>query len=372
MTMLFDPIELRGVRVPNRIALAPMCQFSVMARDGSANDWHRMHYGKFCAAGLGMVMTEATGVSPEARIGPCDLGLYSDANEQALKRIVDFNAEYGSAVMAIQLAHAGQKASVSPPWEGRKPLLPEDGGWIAVAPSAVPVADGWPEPQVLDEAGMAKVKADFVAAARRSDRIGFDVAEVHAAHGYLLHQFLSPVTNKRTDAYGGSLDNRMRFPLEVFAAVREAWPENKPLGIRISATDWIEGGWDLSGSLAFALAVESLGCDFIDVSSGGISSAQKIEAGPGYQVGFAAEIKRAVGMAVITVGQIHDPQQAETILRTGQADMVMLGRGLLHDPHWAFKAADALEAEATYPRQYLRGHRTNWGLRGLGVTGKKA
>jgi len=366
--MLFSPIHMRGVTVPNRAVLAPMDQFS--AENGSADEWHLMHYGKFAAAGLGMMITEVTGVSPEARITPGDLGLYSDENERALARVRSFCRRHGKAVFGVQLGHAGQKASTGTPWEGRGPVLADAGGWRPVAPSAVTVADGWPEPEVLDGNGLRKIKDDFARAARRADRIGFDFIEIHGAHGYLLHQFMSPVTNRRSDDYGGALENRIRFPLEVFAAVRAAWPADKPIGIRVSATDWIENGWDVADTVVFAKAVEDLGCDYIHVSSGGISREQKIVAGLGYQVGFAAAIKAAVKMAVIAVGQIHHAYQAESILRSGQADMVALGRALLYDPHWVWHAATDLGEEATYPPQYERGHPSKWGLDGLAVAGK--
>ncbi len=367
--MLFSPIQMRGTTFPNRAVLAPMDQFSAV--NGSADEWHLMHYGKFAVAGLGMMITEVTGVSPEARITPADLGLYSDENERALAQVRAFCRKHGKAPFGVQLGHAGQKASTGTPWQGRGPVLAEDGGWRPVAPSETTVAEGWPVPEVLDDSGLRKIKNDFLEAAQRADRIGFDFIEIHGAHGYLLHQFLSPITNGRTDDYGGSLESRMRFPLEVFAAVREVWPADKPIGIRISATDWIDGGWDLPEAVLFAKAVEDLGCDYIHVSSGGISREQKIVAGLGYQVGFAAAIKSAVAMPVIAVGQIHHAYQAESILRSGQADMVALGRALLYDPHWVWHAAHDLGEEASYPPQYERGHPSKWGLAGLAVAGKK-
>ena len=369
-SLLFSPLRMRGITIPNRTVLAPMDQFS--ADDGSASEWHLMHYGKFSVASLGMMITEVTGVSPEARITPRDLGLYSDENERSLARIQAFCRQYGRVVFGVQLGHAGQKASTGTPWQGRGPVLAGAGGWRAVAPSKVTVADGWPEPEVLDGKGLRKIKEDFVEAARRADRIGFDFIEIHGAHGYLLHQFMSPITNRRSDDYGGSLENRMRFPLEVFSAVRQAWPADKPMGIRVSATDWIENGWDVADTVAFAKAVEDIGCDYIHVSSGGISREQKIVAGLGYQVGFAAAIKEVVKMSVITVGQIHHAYQAESILRSGQADMVALGRSLLYDPHWVWHAATDLGEEATYPPQYERGHPSKWGLAGLAVAGKSS
>ena len=367
-SVLFSPIRMRGVTIANRIALAPMDQFS--AAGGVANDWHLMHYGKFAVSGLGLIIGEVVGVSPESPVTPGDLCLYTDEHEAALARVVAFCKEHGNAVVGVQLGHAGQKASTGVPWQGRGPLSPVEGGWTTVAPSVVPVRDGWPEPEVLDRDGLERIKQAFADSARRAHRAGYELIEIHGAHGYLLHQFLSPITNRRTDEYGGSLEARMRYPLEVFAAVRAAWPEDKPLGIRVSATDWIEGGWDILDTIAFARTVEALGCDFIHVSSGGTSPEQRIMAGPGYQVRFSAAVRDAVNMPTIAVGQINHARQAETILMSGQADMVALGRPLLYDPHWAWHAAAELGDEVPYVKQYARAHPSLQGIRGLAVAGK--
>lgn len=365
-SQLFSPITLGGVDLSNRIIVAPMCQYS--ADKGNATDWHLMHLGQFAVSGVGLVMVEATGVSPEARISPGCLGLWSDENQAALTRVVRFCQDFGNAKMGIQLAHAGRKASTDLPWRGAKPISASDPrGWQTVAPSAVPYSPAFETPTALDEAGMVKVVDDFRAAAQRADAIGFDVLEVHMAHGYLLHQFLSPITNQRNDASGGALDGRMRFPLEVFAAVREVWPANKALGVRISATDWIEtSSWDVPEASCFTAALKDAGAEFIDVSSAGISAEQQIDAGPGYQTGFAAAIRRDVDIPTMAVGQITEPRQAEAILRSGQADMVALARGMVINPRWAWHAAEVLEGEAAYAPQYMRSSRA---LRGEPIPG---
>ncbi|MEC8275072.1 MAG: NADH:flavin oxidoreductase/NADH oxidase, partial [Pseudomonadota bacterium] len=319
-------------------------------------------------SGVGLILVEATGVSPEARISPGCLGLWSDENQEALARVVGFCRDYGNAIMGIQLAHAGRKASTDLPWYGGAPIPAADPrGWQTVAPSAAAYNEAFETPTALDDDGLAKIVDDFVAAARRADEIGFDVVEVHMAHGYLMHQFLSPLSNQRNDAYGGALEGRMRFPLEVFAAVRAVWPKTKALGVRISATDWVEGSsWTVEEASRFTAALYAAGADFIDVSSGGNSPAQQIEAGPGYQTGFAATIRREVGIPTMAVGQITEPRQAEAILRSGQADMVALARGMLFNPRWAWHAAEALGAEATFAPQYMRSSRA---LRGEPVPG---
>ncbi|HCH99953.1 MAG TPA: oxidoreductase [Alphaproteobacteria bacterium] len=365
-SQLFSPITLGGIELSNRIVVAPMCQYS--ADDGSATDWHLMHLGQFAVSGVGLILVEATGVSPEARISPGCLGLWSDDNQEALARVVGFCRDYGNATMGIQLAHAGRKASTDLPWYGGAPIPAADPrGWQTVAPSAAAYNEAFETPTALDDDGLAKIVDDFVAAARRADEIGFDVVEVHMAHGYLMHQFLSPLSNQRNDAYGGALEGRMRFPLEVFAAVRAVWPKTKALGVRISATDWVEGSsWTVEEASRFTAALYAAGADFIDVSSGGNSPAQQIEAGPGYQTGFAATIRREVGIPTMAVGQITEPRQAEAILRSGQADMVALARGMLFNPRWAWHAAEALDAEATFAPQYMRSSRA---LRGEPVPG---
>ena len=353
-TNLFSPISLRSLELANRIVVAPMCQYS--AHDGTMNDWHLMHLGQFAVAGAGIVFVEATGVEPEGRITPGCTGLYSDENEAATARVIRFFRDYGNARVGIQLAHAGRKASVRVPWEGGAPLTAEEGAWQTVAPSAVPFAEGWHVPEAMTGETLGRVRDAFAAATRRAARLGFDAVEIHSAHGYLLHSFLSPLSNRRDDRYGGSLENRLRFPLEVFDAVRAEWPEGRPLGVRYSATDWVAGGWDLEGSIAYAEALKARGCDFVDISSGGLSPDQKITVVPGYQTAFAAEIRRATGLPTITVGRIYDPVQAETIVSSGQADMVALARGMLYDPRWAWHAAETLGAQAAFPPQYKRCH----------------
>ena len=357
-SLLFSPLRLRELELSNRVVVAPMCQYS--AKQGLANDWHLMHMGQFAVSGSGLFMTEATAVLPEGRISDRCLGLYSDETEEALARVVSFCKSYGNAPLCIQLGHAGRKASTQAPGTGLPPGPLTEGGWQTVAPSAIPFAEGWPEPWALDEAGLARVRDAFVDAARRADRIGFDAIELHAAHGYLLAQFLSPLANRREDAYGGSLENRMRFPLEVFEAVRAVWPAAKPLGVRVSGTEWVEDGWQPEETVAFAQELKSRGCDFIHVSSGGGSPDAVIDAGPGYQVPLAAKVKQATGMTTIAVGLITEPQQAETIIKTGQADMIALGRHMLFDPHWTWRAAAELGGEASYPYQYQRAHPAYW------------
>jgi 2,4-dienoyl-CoA reductase-like NADH-dependent reductase (Old Yellow Enzyme family) len=353
-SLLFSPIKLRSLELPNRIVVSPMCQYS--AADGTVGDWHIMHLGQFAVSGAGIVFVEASGVEAAGRISPGCVGLYSDENEAALARVVRFFRDFGNARIGIQLAHAGRKGSTAVPWKGGKPLGKEEGAWVTVAPSAVPYAPGWHTPEALDEAGLERVRGAFAAAAERALRLDLDAIEIHSAHGYLLHEFLSPLSNRRNDAYGGPLESRMRFPLEVFEAVRAVWPEDRPLGVRLSATDWIEGGWYVESSVRYATALLERGCDFIDVSSGGLAPEQKIVSAPGYQTGFADEIRRATGAAVISVGRITEPHQAETILASGQADMIAMARGMLYDPRWPWHAAEALGAQAAFPPQYLRAH----------------
>ncbi len=366
---LFEPIEIRALKLPNRIVVEPMTQFS--ADDGVAGDWHIMHLGQFAVSGAAMVLTESCYVEAIARNNPACLSLYTDAQEAGVGRIATFFKRYGSAAFGVQLCHGGRKASSKPHWEGGGKLGLDEGGYEAVAPSPVPIKPGWPAPRELSVPEIQAIVDMFAESAVRAARAGCDVIELHGAHGYLIHEFLSPITNRRGDAYGGSLDNRMRFGLEVFEAVRAAWPEAKPLGMRISATDWVPGGWDMEGSLAFAQRLDALGCDFIDVSSGGLSPEQKIESGPGYQTGFAAAIKQTVKMKVITVGQITDPRQAETILRTGQADMIGLARIMLFNPRWPWKAAHELGAEVDYAKQYERAHPSRWAIPGASAPGNQ-
>ena len=351
MSKLFSPIELRSVRLDNRVVVSPMCQYS--STDGNANDWHVVNLGHFALSGPGLAFFEATAVNPEARITARDLGLYSDENEANMERAIAFVRRWTQTKIGIQLAHAGRKASTTPPWEGGHAAHGDD-AWQTVSASDVPFGE-WPAPRALDDAGLEKVRNDFVTAAQRAVRLGIDVVELHFAHGYLGHQFLSPLSNVRTDRYGGSLENRMRFPLELFDAVRAAMTEDKPLGVRISATDWVEGGWDLDQSITFAHELRERGCDFMDVSTGGLSPLQKIAVGPAYQVPFAAAIRKATGMPTMAVGMITDPKQAEAIVKNGDADFVELARGFIRNPNWTWDAADALGGEPFVPPQYLRG-----------------
>jgi len=348
---MFSPIELRGVTVPNRITVSPMCQYS--ATDGVPGDWHIAHLGQFAMGGAGLIFVEATGVEPEGRITPDCTGLFDDATETAFAHIVSFLRTIGHAKIGIQLSHSGRKGSTVAPWEGGG-MIEGDGRWQTECPSAVPYLPGWPAPREMDQAALDRVKAAFVAAAQRADRAGFDVIEVHIAHGYLLHQFLSPITNRRSDAYGGSSENRMRYPLEVFEAVRKTFPEEKPVFVRLSATDWIDGAWDIDQSVAFCAALKKLGCDMVDVTSGGLDQQQSIKVGPGYQVAFSERIRHEANIPTMAVGQITDPLQAETILSTGQADLVALARGMLWDPRWTWRAALALGEEIELPAPYAR------------------
>ena len=349
---LFTPFKMRDLTLPNRIVIAPMCQYS--AQDGNVSDWHVMHLGSLSHSGAGMLIIEATGVLPEGRITPGCPGLWNDANEAAFARVLGAVRKHSNMPVAIQLAHAGRKASCAVPWQGGKQLPPDNGGWQTVAPSALPFNDSDHAPQALDHAGIKNVREAFKQAAQRADRLGIDAIELHSAHGYLLHQFLSPLTNQRTDEYGGSLENRMRLTLEVFATLRSVWPAHKPLGIRISASDWVEGGWDLEQSLALAHKLKVLNCDFIHVSSGGLSPKQQIAAAPGFQVPFAQRIKQETGLHTIAVGMITEAKQAESIIAKGEADLVALARGMLYDPRWPWHAAAELGAQVAAPPQYWR------------------
>ena len=351
MSRLFEPWSLGGLPLANRIVIAPMCQYS--AHDGTPGDWHLVHLGHLALSGAGLLILEATAVSAEGRISPQDLGLYSDANEAALARIVAAIRTMSPIALAIQLGHAGRKASSRAPWDGGTQIRRhEPGGWPAQAPCALPHADGEEAPQALDAAGLAHVKQGFVDAARRAQRIGLQGIELHAAHGYLLHQFLSPLANRRDDAYGGSLEGRMRFALEVFDAVRAA--VELPVWVRVSATDWVDGGWDLEQTVALGQALAARGCAALHVSSGGISPAQKIPLGPGYQLPLARALRQAVGLPVIGVGLITEPSQAEAAVAEGDADAVALARAMLYDPRWPWHAAAALGAQVAAPPQYGR------------------
>lgn len=350
---LFTPYPLRDTTLTNRIVVAPMCQY--MARDGVPGDWHMVHLGQFAQASPGLILIEATGVVPEGRITPGCPGLYSDACEEAFARIVGVMRSFGTSKIGIQLAHAGRKASTAAPWDGAGEVT-DDEGWQVVGPSAMPYLPAWRTPHAMTIEDIEALKQAYVDAVHRAERIGLDVIEVHAAHGYLLHQFLSPLSNQRNDRYGGSLVNRMRLTLEVFEAVRGAWPSHKPVIVRISATDWVEGGWDLASSVILSRELKAVGCDMIDVSSGGLDQRQKIVPGPGYQVEFSETIRREAGIATMAVGQITQAIQAETILRSGQADLVALARGMLWDPRWPWHAALELGEEFPLPAPYARAH----------------
>ena len=349
---LFSPLRLRGLTLLNRIIVSPMCQYS--AEEGSANDWHLIHLGHLALGGAALLCVEATAVEAIGRITPGCHGLYSDENERALARVVEAIRRHSPIKLAIQLAHAGRKGSSEVPWRGGMLIPPEQGGWRPVAPSALPQHPQERAPVALDRAGITRIRNAFVEAARRALRLGFDALELHSAHGYLLHEFLSPISNQRDDEYGRTRENRMRFPLEVFEAVRVAWPADKPLGVRISSTDWVDGGWDLENSIVFARELKARGCDWIDCSSGGVSPQQKILLGPGYQVPFARRIRAEVGIATIGVGLITDTKQAEAIVASGDADMVAMARAMLYDPRWAWHAAAALGGEVHAPEQYWR------------------
>ena len=351
MSKLFSPIELGPLKLENRIIIAPMCQYS--AQDGKATDWHLIHLGQLAFSGAGLLIIEATAVEPIGRITAGCVGLYSDETEAALKRVIDAVRQYSDMPIMIQLAHAGRKASSHRPWDGAQLQLVSEGGWQTVAPSAIPHLPTEPAPLALDQAGLKRIKDAFVASAKRSESIGFNGIEIHAAHGYLLHQFLSPLANQRTDEYGGSLENRMRFPLEVFEAVRAACPKIA-VGIRISATDWVDGGLTAQECVEFGKILKERGCDFIDVSSGGISPQQKITLGPKYQVPLATEIKNGTGLPTMAVGLITTPAEAEGIVANAEADMVALARGMLYDPRWPWHAAAELGASVTAPKQYWR------------------
>jgi 2,4-dienoyl-CoA reductase-like NADH-dependent reductase (Old Yellow Enzyme family) len=351
MSQLFSSFKLREITFRNRIFVSPMCQYSSV--DGLPTNWHLVHLGSRAVGGAGMVMVEATAVSPEGRISPDDSGIWSDAHAEAFAPIAGFVREQG-AVAGIQLAHAGRKASTDRPWVGGGPLGPEKRGWQPIAPSPLPFAPGHPAPREVTSADMNTIRTQFVDAARRAKTADFQVLELHMAHGYLLHEFLSPLSNRRMDEFGGTLANRMRFPLSVARAVREVWPRDLPVFVRISATDWVEGGWDLAQSVELCRRLKDIGIDLIDCSSGGSVPDAVIPAGPGYQTPFATAIRNEVGIATGTVGFITEPVQAEQIIATGLADAVVLARELLRNPYWPMQAAKALRVEPSWPVQYLR------------------
>lgn len=352
MSQLFTPFALGRLNLENRIVIAPMCQYS--AQEGRASDWHLIHLGQLAQSGAGLLFIEATAVTPEGRISPNDIGLWSDETENALAHVIRGVRAYSKMPMAIQLAHAGRKASTAVPWRGAGQLSLEEGGWRTCAPSPLPWREDEHPPRALALESMDEIRQAFATAAARAHRLGIEVIEIHAAHGYLLHQFLSPLTNQREDDYGGSLENRLRFPLEVFDAVREAVPPVVPVGIRISATDWVEGGWDIEQSLALAQGLKSRDCAFIHVSSGGLSPLQEIPAAPGFQLPFAERIRAQSGLPTIAVGLITEAAQAEAVVSSGQADLVALARGILYDPRWPWHAAAALGDQVTAPPQYWR------------------
>ncbi|MFI6369936.1 NADH:flavin oxidoreductase/NADH oxidase [Streptomyces sp. NPDC050546] len=357
MTALFEPWTLRDVTIPNRVWMPPMCQYSAAPEGpeaGVPNDWHFAHYAARAAGGTGLIIVEATAVSPEGRISPYDLGIWNDTQVEAFRRITRFLAEQGT-VPAIQLAHAGRKASTDQPWKGGAPVGPDAYGWDSVAPSPLAFDERHPTPAELTADQIEDIVGQFAAAARRALAAGFEIAEIHGAHGYLINEFLSPYSNHRTDAYGGSYENRVRFALEVVDAVREVWPADKPLFFRISATDWLEdGGWTADDTVRFAADLRAHGIDLLDVSSGGNASDARIPTGPGYQVPFAARVKAETPLPVAAVGLITDVEQAEKILANGEADAVLLGRELLRNPSWARHAARELGGEVRVPDQYHR------------------
>ena len=351
MSALFTPLRLRELSLKNRVFVSPMCQYSSV--DGFPNDWHLVHLASRAVGGAALVIAEATAVVPEGRITPADAGLWNDAQAEAWGAVARLVKSRGAAA-GIQLAHAGRKASTDAPWRGGGPVGPADGGWEVVAPSARAFSEGSKTPRALARDEVALLPEAFAAAARRARDAGFDVVEVHLAHGYLLHQFLSPLANARDDEYGGPFENRARLPLEVVRAVREAWPPERPLFVRISATDWADGGWDLPQSVELARRLRALGVDLVDCSSGGLVPQAKVPVGPGYQVPFAETIRREAGVATGAVGLVTDPAQAESIVASGQADAVLLARALLRDPYWPLHAAKALGVDVAWPDQYLR------------------
>jgi 2,4-dienoyl-CoA reductase-like NADH-dependent reductase (Old Yellow Enzyme family) len=351
MPHLFDPLAVRGVTLPNRIGVSPMCEYS--CKDGFANDWHLVHLGARAVGGAGLVFTEAAAVSPEGRIAPEDLGVWSEAHFEPLARIAAFIAQHG-AVPGLQLAHAGRKGSTFRPWSGNGVVRPAQGGWTPVGPDNNRFADNYPTPAPLSDSDIARIRDDFVAAAKRAVDAGFRVLEVHAAHGYLLHEFLSPLSNTRADHYGGSFDNRTRFTRDTVSAVRAAVPDSCPVFVRISATDWVEGGWTIEDSVALARILKDIGVDVIDCSSGGNVATARIPVGPGYQLPFAARVRRDADIATAGVGMITEAVQADQIIRNGDADLVLLARELLRDPYWPLHAAEKLGQTVSWPAQYLR------------------
>jgi NADPH2 dehydrogenase len=355
---LFSPSKLRDLSFSNRIVVSPMCQHS--ANDGYANDWHMLHLGTLAVSNAGLVMIESTAVERDGRISPGCVGLWSDAHEAELRRVIESCKRIGNTRIGIQLSHSGRKGSSQRPWEGGRALAANDGAWTTVAASAVPFDDATPAPRALERAELQRIVSSFADAARRADRIGIDLTEMHGAHGYLLHNFLSPLSNHRTDEYGGSLRNRMRFPLEVFSALRAAWPEQKPLGARITGTDWLDGGLTIEDAVQFARELKARGCDYVCVTSGGIVQKAPIPYAPGYMAVLAERVKNEAQIPTRAVGYIADPVLANDIIARGQAEFVAIGRGFLDDPRWVWHAAQALGDTLTYPPQYEKTRPAVW------------
>lgn len=367
MSLLFSATQLGKLTLDNRIVIAPMCQYS--AQDGKASAWHRIHLGQLALSGAGLLMIEATAVEAAGRISPGDLGLWDDATETALASVLHDIRQYSDIPFGIQLGHAGRKASCAAPWLGGNQLSLEQGGWQTVAPSAQAFNPEDRAPVALTKQDLERLKKAFVDSAQRAAKLGIQLIELHAAHGYLLHQFLSPLSNQREDEYGGSLENRLRFPLEVFQAVRRTLPDSVAVGVRLSATDWVDGGWDVEQSIVFSQQLEAAGSDYVHVSSGGLSPQQKITVGPGYQLPFARDIRKQVKIPVIGVGLITEPKQAEQALQEGDADLIALARAVLYDPRWPWHAAAELGAQAKAPPQYLRSE--PHGLKGTLISNKE-
>lgn len=354
---LFQPLELRGVTLPNRIVIAPMCMYS--ADDGSASDWHVIHLGNLAISGAGLLIVEATGIEARGRISHGCTGLYSDANEAAMKRVIDIVRTYSDMPLGIQLGHAGRKASTRPPQQGGSPLKADEGAWETIGPSAIPFGEGWHTPRAMDRALMDEVIAAAVQATERAARIGFDLVELHGAHGYLASEFLSPIANKRNDGYGGEIGNRIKFPMEMFEAMRAVWPDDKPLGVRLNGTDWDDEGLQVEDAIVFAKALAGAGCDFLDISGGG-NSLVRPPLAPGYQAPYAAQIQAASGIPTMAVGMIREPKLAESLVASGEVDMIAMARGILYEPRWPWRAAFELGAEAPYSPQYFRAEPNKW------------
>jgi 2,4-dienoyl-CoA reductase-like NADH-dependent reductase (Old Yellow Enzyme family) len=351
---LFSPITMRGLTLPNRIVVSPMCQYNSV--NGTANDWHLMHLGSFSLGAAGLVMTEMTNVNAVGRISLKCAGLYSDENETALKRVIDFCKQYGIAKQGLQVGHAGRKGSTHAPAVGGKPLKPDEGAWQTLGPSAIPFGPDWHVPKEMTKADLKSTLDDYVSMVKRAERIGYDLLELHGGHGYLVHQFLSPLSNQRSDEYGGSLQKRMRYPLELFSAMRAVWPKDKPIGIRVSAVDWVEGGTTVEDTVVFAKELKALGCDYMDVSSGQLDARQKIPFGPAFNVPFSDTVRKDSGLPTMSVGLITGAKEAENIVAAGKADFIALARGAMYDPRWAWHAAEELGAETAYAPKMMAAH----------------